>query len=163
MSVLDLFSDETAELKKKNKTKVFTNGLHEASDWLESDQEFPVYGEEEAVSEKPTERKKRLTNSMKAWLKTSEDVEEVPKPADKKRKSKESEVESKAVAPPAAKKSKKAADVEVDEILSSSDEDAPYKAPYPDPKKARRYRIMRKLGLSPPDGSLFKTTNTASS
>jgi hypothetical protein len=42
------------------------------------------------------------------------------------------------------------------ETSSESDEDAPYKIPYPDAKKAKRVRVMRKLGLYPPEGSLFK-------
>lgn len=74
--------------------------------------------------------------------------------ADKKRKAKEPELES----PPAKKPKKASASAPIDDdFLSSSEEDAPYKAQVADPKKARKVRVMRKLGLSPPDGSLFVT------
>lgn len=118
------------DAKKKNKAKSYQQGLEEAMEWFNSDKVFPVPGKAAAKSES------KATN----------------KPEDKKRKAKDPEAD----APPTKKPKKAAATVVHDDDLSESEEDAPYKIPFPDPKKARRVRVMRKLGLYPPEGSLFK-------
>lgn len=130
LSVCDVFSKEAEDLKKKNKTKQWRQGLEEAQEWLESDQVFPMFAQAKGGA------------------------------ADKKRKPKEVEAEA-----PPAKKPKKATSVAAveDDFLSSSEEDAPYKATVADEKKARKVRVMRKLGLCPPEGSLFVTHTEKSS
>ena len=122
-------------MKKKNKAKSYQQGLAEAKEWFQGDKMFPL----------PT----------KAAAKP--EPKPVAKQEDKKRKAKDVETD----APPAKKSKKSPTTVHDDAHLSDSDDDVPFKIPFHDPKKARRVRVMRKLGLYPPEGSLFNVTTHA--
>lgn len=117
------------EAKKKNRSKSYAQGLEEAKGWFHGPKHFPIA---------PSADKPKTTDKKKEIQKSRREKEEV-------------------LDMPPAKRAKRVAASVVEEELSESDEDAPYKIPYPDAKKAKRVRIMRKLGLSPPEGSMFKS------
>lgn len=172
----DFVEKDIEEAKKKNKAKTYAQGLEEAKSWFHSDRVFPVYGEdsdeeeeeeeEEEETEKSQKSEKREKNEKGNKRDTKEKVtkekEELKPVNEKKRKSVTKDVDIEA---PVAKKPRGRQQTGVieggtghDEMAISSDEDAPYKVPFANIKKARRVRVMRKLGLYPPEGSLFKAT-----
>lgn len=121
------------DVKLSNKAKSYVQGVEEGLEWAKGPKILPS-----GPLEKPKPEPKAAKRSE-----------------EKKRKSSEADADA-----PTAKRAKKAVLVE-EESDSESDSDAPYKIPYHDASKARRVRVMRKLGLYPPEGSLFVISKEA--